>query len=152
MPVPPTAIRDRLVRPGSRRGALVLLSLTVVLTGCGGSSKPKRPSSTPHPAPPAVQATLTAPTHTPKANAAWRYAIRVRDARGRPLAATAAIQFLFGGQVVGRDTPPTHRFVGDWRDTIRWPRRSVGFPLVFRAVVTTSEGTRHLDYPVQVQP
>jgi hypothetical protein len=144
--------RRRLVQ-GHWRIVMLLLSLAVALAGCGGgASKSKRAQPAPRPSPPAFEATLTAPTHTPRANAAWRYAIHVQDAQRRRLAATAEIQFLFAGQVVGRDTPPTHRFVGNWRDTIRWPRRSVGFPLVFRAVVTTHAGSRKLDYPVQVRP
>jgi hypothetical protein len=132
-----------------------MVALSAV-TGCGAKTAPKpTPSSTrstPSSPPVGFSATLSAPTHTPKAGANWRYSIRVRGGAGRPLSATANIEFVFGGQVVGRESPPTHHFLGDLHDTVQWPARSVGFPLVFRAVVTTSAGTRTLDYPVRVRP
>jgi len=58
---------------------------------------------------------------------------------------------VFAGQVVGHESPPTHHFVGELHDKVQWPARSVGVALVFRAVVSTSAGTRTLDYPVQVR-
>jgi hypothetical protein len=57
-------------------------------------------------------------------------------------------QFLFAGSVVARRSH--YRFRGMLHDTIRWPARSVGVPLTFRAVVSTALGTRKVDYPIQV--
>jgi hypothetical protein len=133
-----------------------MTAIALLAAGCGGSATTTRGNSagthTPL-QPPAARftATLHAPTHSPVVNAAWVYSIDVRDANGRPLRAIAETQFLFAGQVVGRESPPTHRFAGHLRDLIRWPRRSAGFPLTFRAVVHTSLGAQNLDYQVQVR-
>lgn len=59
-------------------------------------------------------------------------------------------QFLFSGSVVAHRSH--YRFRGTLHDTIRWPARSAGIPLTFRAVVTTPLGVRRLDYPVRVRP
>lgn len=40
---------------------------------------------------------------------------------------------------------------GAFHDTLRWPARSLGIRLTFRALVTTPLGTRRLDYPVEVR-
>jgi hypothetical protein len=76
--------------------------------------------------------------------------LTARDAGGRPLRAEVGYQFLFAGRVVARRSH--YRFRGRFRDVVTWPRRSVGVPLTFRAVVTTRLGTRNLDYPVVVAP
>jgi hypothetical protein len=90
--------------------------------------------------------------HAPKVNQHWRYWVKVTDASGRPLSGTVDIEFVFGGQVVGRDTPPTHPVTdGRWRDTIEFPATAVGIPLTFRAVVHTQLGSITLDWPVMVR-
>jgi hypothetical protein len=76
--------------------------------------------------------------------------LTARDAGGRPLRAEVGYQFLFAGRVVARRS--RYRFRGRFRDVVTWPRRSVGVPLTFRAVVITRLGTRNLDYPVVVAP
>jgi hypothetical protein len=81
--------------------------------------------------------------------APWPITIRARDAAGRPLRAAVRYQYLFAGAVVARRSH--YRFLGAFHDTIRWPVRSVGVPLTFRAVVTTPLGTRRLDYDVRVK-
>jgi hypothetical protein len=93
--------------------------------------------------------TLAAPTHHPAAGAPWPIAIRALGPGGRPLRAEVRYQFLFAGSVVARRSH--HRFNGTFRDTLRWPARSLGVPLTFRAVVTTPLGTRRLDYAVRVR-
>jgi hypothetical protein len=130
-----------------------VLALVLAVAGCGGRSSPQASGSTSAaPSAPQFTATLNAPTHTPKANASWRWSVKVRDPQGKPLATKVDVEFLFGGQVVGRDSPPTRRFVGSFSDTLQWPAASVGQPLTFRLVVTTAKGTMNLDYPVRVQP
>ena len=58
--------------------------------------------------------------------------------------------YLYQGQIVGRRSH--YRCRGTFRDTIVWPRRSIGIALsVFRAVVTSSIGSRNLDYAVRVR-
>jgi hypothetical protein len=103
----------------------------------------------PHAKPAPFIAKLRATTHRPKAGRAWPIVVRATTRAGKPLAATSRIRFLFGGRVVGRGA--TAHFVGVHRETVTWPRRSAGFPLTFRVVVTTSRGTRNLDYPVEVR-
>ncbi len=100
-----------------------------------------------------VQGTLRGQNHAPKVNRTWSYSVTVTDAAGHPLSGTVAIQFVFNGQVVGRDTPPTHPITnGGWRDRVTFPAPAIGMPLSFRAVVHTSRGSITLDWPIKVQP
>jgi hypothetical protein len=75
--------------------------------------------------------------------------VTARTSGGRPLRAVVTYQYLFAGQVVARRS--RYRFTGTFHDVIRWPDNSVGYPLTFRAVVSTKLGTRNLDYPVRVR-
>lgn len=93
--------------------------------------------------------TLVAPGHRPVVNAPWPITIRARGPRGEPLRAEVRYQYLFAGAVVAHRSH--YRFKGTFHDTIRWPARSIGIPLTFRAVVTTPLGTRKLDYAVRVR-
>jgi hypothetical protein len=98
-----------------------------------------------------VRGAVTAADHAPKVNKLWSYSVHVTDAAGRPLSGTVEIQFVYQGQVVGRDTPPSHPVTsGRWHDRITFPSASIGMPLTFRAVVHTSLGTITLDWPIQV--
>jgi hypothetical protein len=98
-----------------------------------------------------IHGTLTGQGHAPKANYPWRYTVKVTDAAGHPLSGTVDIEFVFAGQVVGHDTPPTHPVTGGrWHDTIEFPARALGFALTFRAVVHTHAGSIILDWPVTV--
>jgi hypothetical protein len=94
------------------------------------------------------QASLMVPTSRPKTGKSWNWRVTVRTNRGHPLAARVRVRFLFNGRVVGRGG--RHAFKGSYGSTIRWPERSVGFPLVFRAALTTPKGKANLDYPLQV--
>ena len=95
----------------------------------------------------AVTATMRASTHQPKVNAPWPLHFTVaRD--GKPAAASVDYEFLFAGQVVAHRSHYTFR--GHFADVANWPAPAVGYPLTFRAVIT-SQGTRiNLDYPVRV--
>jgi len=155
--------------PGAARSSTALLALVVVaaLAGCGDSGTSTSPASsapstttapsttapptTQAPAAQGIRAKLTASTHTPKANADWRWAVKVTDAQGRPLKVRADIEFVFAGAIVGRDTPPTRTFRGSYHDTLQWPARAAGQPLTFRVVVTTAKGRKTLDYAVMVE-
>ncbi len=100
-----------------------------------------------------VHGTLRGENHAPKVKRAWSYSVAVTDAAGRPLSGNVAIQFVFNGQVVGRDTPPTHPITnGGWHDRVTFPAPAIGMPLSFRAVVHTSRGSITLDWPIKVQP
>ncbi len=82
----------------------------------------------------------------------WPCTIKVTDAAGRPLSGTVDVEFVFAGQVVGHDKPPTNRVEnGVWHDVLTYPAESVGEPLALQAVVHTSQGTVKLDWPVSVK-
>jgi hypothetical protein len=148
------------------RCAVLLLCLGA--TACGGSSKTTtktNPPTTPGTHTPTItaassavttsgiHATLHAPNHAPVVNKPWPYTVIVMDASARPLAGTVTIQFALGSQIVGRDTPPTHRLKkGRWHDVLRFPARAVGIPLTFQTVVRTPAGSVTLNWPVKVKP
>jgi hypothetical protein len=99
-----------------------------------------------------VHGVLRADNHAPRVKRLWAYSVRVTDAAGRPLAGRVEIEFMFGGQVVGRDTPPTHPVKnGRWQDKLTFPPAAVGQPLTFRAVVHTRLGSITLDWPITVR-
>ena len=125
-------------------GAIATLALASCGSGSGstsGSEAARRPS-------PGPVGKRKATTHHPRAGAPWPIAIEAHDRAGRPLRAEVRYQYLLGGAVVAHRSH--YRFRGAFHDTFRWPSRAIGFPLTFRAVVTTPLGTRRLDYPVQV--
>lgn len=132
-------------------GTLLALALLLGPMGCGNGSESGGGSSAGGGrAAPRLSVTLRTPGHHPKVNAAWPISIRAVGPGGRPLRAEVRYQYLFGGSVVARRSH--YRFKGSFHDTIRWPARSAGIPLTFRAVVTTPLGTRKLDYAVEVRP
>jgi hypothetical protein len=146
---------------------VALVVLLLCLAACGASSKPSASTSTARTTPTRtstsnsgvgvatarVNATLTAPNHSPVADKKWPYSVHVTDGQGKPLSGTVRIQFAFGGQVVGTDTPPVHPLTdGRWHDNLKFPRRSVGFPLTFQVVVHSSAGSVTLNWPVSVKP
>ena len=126
-------------------GALVLAA-----AGCGGGSKgtPGSTGAAARPAAPPFRATLRAPGHRPRASRPWPIVLTATAPDGRPLRAVVRYQFLFAGRVVARRS--RYVFRGRFRDVVHWPRRAIGVPLTFRAVVSTALGTRNLDYPVVV--
>jgi hypothetical protein len=149
----------RLVRNGSIAVGGVLVSL--LLAGCGSSAQGRPPAAGSAAAPPVAhparsrtgaaprfRATLSAATHTPKANANWHYVVRVTSLDGRPLRASVHLQVLFEGAPVGQIG--RHTVTGVWQETIQWPPASVGHPLVFQAVVHALGTSRKLDWPVRV--
>jgi hypothetical protein len=127
-------------------------ALALAAAGCGGGSKstPRSAATTARPAAPAFNATLKAPGHRPRASKPWPIELTATTTDGRPLRALVRYQFLFAGQVVARRS--RYAFRGRFHDVVSWPKRAVGVPLTFRAVVTTALGTRNLDYPVVVAP
>jgi hypothetical protein len=149
-----SGIRARTIR---RRGAVGGTALVVVLSlglaACGGSSSTHTASTptTSVPAAPAIRATLRAPTHTPKVNAAWHYVVRVTNVAGQPVAALVHLQAMFQGVAVGQIG--LHRVSnGVWSETIKWPPASVGQPLVFQVLATALGTTVTINYPLQVAP
>ena len=96
-----------------------------------------------------VHGTLVGANHAPKINVKWPYAVTVADVAGQPLDGTVTINFTFGGQVVGHDTPPTHKLAnGRWHDNLKFPPQSLGEPISLQAVIDTSKGSITLAWPV----
>lgn len=94
-----------------------------------------------------VSATLHAGTHHPKVGVPWPIRFRVSSG-GRPARASVIYEYLFGGQVVAHRSHYT--FTGHFSDVFKWPSSAVGYPLTFRAVISSEGKTINLDYPVQV--
>ena len=94
-----------------------------------------------------VTARMHASTHHPHVNKRWPIAFVVTGG-GRPARAQVAYEYLFAGQVVAHRSHYT--FTGSFHDIFEWPSSAVGYPLTFRAVITTGGATLNLDYPVQV--
>lgn len=99
-----------------------------------------------------VRATLHAANHAPLAKRNWVYTVTVTDAAGHPLGGTVHTEFVYGGQVVGREAPPTHPLKhGRLRDVVQYPVAAIGVPLIFQTVVHTPRGSVTLDWPVKVR-
>jgi hypothetical protein len=112
---------------------------------------------------PAVRATLKTTTPTPVVDDPWQWAVVVKDAKGKPLAAKMKLQVLLGTLVVGcwkgtTMTQCTGANAGTWivfrgkkTGTLTWPAQSVGAKLTFQAVVSAAAKTLKLRVPVTVQ-
>ncbi len=128
---------------------------SVSSTTAATQAPPKAPSAgqgTPSVTTGSVRGTLRGENHAPKVNQDWRYWVTVTDAGGHPLSGTVDIEFAFGGQVVGHDTPPTHPVAGGhWHDSLKFPADAVGMPLSLHAVVHTRPGSITLDWPIKVR-
>jgi hypothetical protein len=113
----------------------------------------------------AFVAHLKAPTHHPKAGKPWRIKVSARKRSGKPVRAKATYKFIYKGQVVATRYPSPHnrgcpntgerhkpwRFKGSYRDTVCWPKRSVGIRLKFRVLIKTKHQKKHVDYKVRVK-
>lgn len=85
---------------------------------------------------------LDGSTHAPRAGARWTATVRGRSGR-------VSLDVVFGSKVVGHLTKGTIRH-GRFRHTVRWPARSVGYPLIVRATVAGPHARVRLDYRVKV--
>lgn len=142
--------------------ATVAVGLAVALAGCGGGGKTSASATQPatggggtgssSASTGPVRGRLTGDSHAPKVNANWRYTVTATDASGHPLSGTVTTEFTFGGQVVGRETPPTHPLKnGELHDTIQFPAAAVGQAIALQVVVSTPKGSITLDWPVTVR-
>jgi hypothetical protein len=103
------------------------------------------------------RATLSAPTHTPKANAKWFYVVRATSG-GKPVRATITSQIVdpFGG-VHAVEFGDTHRLItnrpfrGVFRDFVRFPAESQGSRLTFRVTVRALGARRVLTYWIKAR-
>ncbi|MFL5902726.1 MAG: hypothetical protein ACJ76Q_02785 [Solirubrobacteraceae bacterium] len=99
-----------------------------------------------------LSVTMDAGTHHPEAGKKWPITITARNGSKR-VCGNVRYAFLFHGRAVGHRNPGVGgRFCGHFKDpAIIWPKRSIGIPLTFRAVVDTRLGQRNLNYSVKVR-
>lgn len=104
---------------------------------------------------PPFKATFKAPTHTPKINVKWPYEVRVTDLKGKPIKATITTEIvdpLGGVHAVEfgccKKYVVNHPFTGVFRDYMKFPPESKGFPLTIRATLKAAGGKRVLTYVV----
>jgi hypothetical protein len=104
---------------------------------------------------PVAQGRLAVTMHTsghhPKVGKRWAITISAFNGRKR-VCGHVRYAFLFHGRAVAhRNAGVGGNFCGHFKDpNILWPKRAIGIPLTFRAVVDTKLGQRNLDYGVQV--
>src|SRR5262249_31375824 len=101
------------------------------------------------------KATLTTGGHTPVVNTRWPYAVKVVDAKGQPLRARISVAVV---DPLGSAHPTEYYaskklvvnipFRGTFRDAVKWPPESKGFPLTFRVTVKVGTAKRVLKYAV----
>lgn len=102
------------------------------------------------------RATLTAGSHKPAINTRWPYTVKVVDAKGKPLAAriTVAVVDPIGGVHPTLYYLSTKKYVtniafkGTFRDAVKWPPESKGYPLTFRVTVRVGTKRTVLKYVV----
>jgi hypothetical protein len=129
---------------------LLALSLAVSQAGARGERQPLTRS--PH-----FKATLTAPTHRPKATTKWYYTIRVSDLHGKPIRARITVQIKDPlGSLHPVQYANTKKNLVNWpingrfRDYIIWPRSSaIGISLTRRVTVNAAGGKTVLSYLVR---
>jgi hypothetical protein len=102
------------------------------------------------------RATLTAPTHTPKANARWNYSVRAVNAQAKAVRARLTVQVVdpFGGVYPVEFGNTTRKvvgfpFTGTFRDYVQWPPEARGFKLTFRVTVMSAGRAVRLTYWVR---
>jgi hypothetical protein len=96
-----------------------------------------------------VVASFTGGSHSPKVNQPWKFLITA-SRNGHAAKAEVTYEFAFNGQVVAKREH--YVFVGKRADAITWPSSAVGYPLEFRAAISSEGASINLDYPVRVSP
>ena len=101
------------------------------------------------------KASLVAGTHHPAINTRWPYTVRAVAAGGKPLRATVSVAVIdpiggvhptefYASKKLVTNTP----FRGVFRDAVKWPPESKGYPLTFRVTVSVGRVKRVLKYAV----
>ena len=101
------------------------------------------------------RATLTTGGHNPVVNTRWPYAVKVVDGKGHPLRARISVAVV---DPLGTAHPTEYYantklvtnipFRGTFRDAVKWPPESKGYPLTFRVTLKVGAATRVLKYAV----
>jgi hypothetical protein len=101
----------------------------------------------------AMIATLHGENSNPTINQNWTYSVEATTAGGHPLTGTVLTEFTYNGQVVGKETPPTHPLTnGRLDDFVQFPGASLAIRIYLQVVVTTPDGTVTLVWPVKSKP
>jgi hypothetical protein len=133
----------RLALAGTTGAAL----LATTLPAAPAASSPPRALATAC----SYTARLRAPTHHPRANKLWKITVTLSTRR----LTSAHYEFFFHGQKVSTQyVNYNHHFKFRKRfsdPTIKWPPRSVGYPLIFRVVLHNACGTKNINYAVKVR-
>jgi hypothetical protein len=112
-----------------------------------GESNPRSGAPRGHPR---FRASLSADTHSPRAEVPWGFVVQAVRRHGRPVAGTAVAQVLKGHQAV--DTIGQFGFKGELRRTYNWSSDLQGSPATLQVKVTGPGGARTLRYAVHVRP
>src|SRR5438552_3140559 len=102
------------------------------------------------------KATLIAGGHRPVVNTRWPYAVKVTDTMGHPLRARISVAVV---DPLGTVHPTLYYvsttkyvtnipFRGTFRDAVKYPPESKGYPLTFRVTITAAGAKRVLKYTV----
>ena len=94
-----------------------------------------------------LTATMHAASHHPRVERPWPVSFTASRS-GRSVHARVHYEYMFAGRVVAHRS--TYTFTGRFLDVFRWPASAVGYPLTFRAVVSSAGASVNLDYAVQV--
>jgi len=97
---------------------------------------------------PQFRVTLSGDGHSTQSGDPWHYRVRARDARGRPIGATAVVRVIVGGQVV--DTIGWFRFRGGMRRAYRWSLRLQNTVALLQVRLIGPGGARTVGYMVRV--
>lgn len=110
-----------------------------------------------------VTSTLTTTSTTPAVGEKWTWTVTVKDAGGKSLRASAKVQVLLAGAVIGclkggvmracsgANAGDAISFNGRRSGVIRWTAESRGPRLTFQVVVTAAGLTQRLRVPVTVK-
>lgn len=105
---------------------------------------------------PSFKATLHAGSHQPAINTRWPYTVKVTDKMGHPLRARISVTVVdpIGGVhptlfYVSLTKYVTNiPFKGTFRDAVRYPPESKGYPLTFRVTIKVGTARTVLKYLV----
>jgi hypothetical protein len=141
--------------PLARLAGLCTVGSLALTLGCGqAAARPAAPAGSGEAAA-TIRVTISAPTHSPKVNAAWPVRITASSA-GKPVSGTLTMLVLFSGQPVGKiDNGAVYHFHGSWQErpgnAITWPAAARDEPLTFEAVVEADGATVRKTWAITVR-
>ena len=99
-----------------------------------------------------LSAHMQAAGHHPTANRPWRISVTTRPAS---VLVTVTYQFFYQSQLVATAypfrRPSSYSFRGHYTEpAVIWPSRAIGYQLRMRVHLTSSCGTRDLNYSIKV--